>query len=475
MTTTEALFDLTAKIAAKRLAELPLTDYGNAERLVHQHAQDLHFAPGIGWLVWDGRRWARDQDGAAMRRAKATVRTMREEAAKLGEKGDDLWKHAQRSEAHARLGAAIALAESEEAVLVRAEGLDADPYLLTALNGTVDLRTGELHEHDRGHLLTKLAPVEYDSHARDERWERFLGEATAGDIELAEFLQRAAGYTLTGSTEEEVLFLAHGPAATGKSTFLEAFRAAFGDYATTADFETFLQRQGAGGPRSGIAQLAGARLVVSIEVDQGRRLAEALVKTITGGDTVRGSFLYHDSFEFVPAFKLWLAANHAPQVGDVDDAIWRRILRLPFEQPVPPERRDRTLKAHLRQPSAAVLAWAVQGCLAWQKRGLDAPDTVQRATADLRKEMDPLADFLEDRCVLEDGAQVTSADLWDAYQGWARNAGERDPLSRQGLVERLKARSMEQTSPRIKGRRTRAWSGIALQGGTPGTGGTGGS
>ena len=474
MTTTEALFDLTAKIAAKRLVDLPPTDYGNAERLVHQHAQDLRFAPGIGWLVWDGRRWARDQDGAVMRRAKATVRTMREEAAKLGEKGDDLWKHAQRSEGHARLGAAIALAESEEAVLVRAEGLDADPYLLTVLNGTINLKTGELHEHDRSDLITKLAPVKYDPNALDERWEHFLHQATAGDVELAGFLQRAAGYSLTGDTGEEVLFLAHGPAATGKSTFLEALKAALGDYATTADFETFLQRQGGGGPRSGIAQLAGARLVVSIEVDQGRRLAEALVKTITGGDTVRGSFLYHDSFEFMPAFKLWLAANHAPQVSDADDAIWRRILRLPFEQQVPPEGRDRTLKTHLREPSAAVLAWAVRGCLAWQQQGLDAPDTVQRATADLREAMDPLADFLEERCVLEQGAQVPSGDLYSAYQRWAGDTRVRDPLTQKELAERLRSRPIEQSRPYVDGRRTRVWSGIALRGSTHGTRGTAG-
>jgi len=446
---------------AKKVAELPFTDLGNAKRLVKVHGQDLRYSP-FGWLVWDGRRWRSDGDGAVMRRMHDTVASMRTEAANLGAKGDELWKHANKSESDQRLSAAVRQAQHLEAVLIPAVELDAHPYRLTALNGTVDLTTGELQAHSRGDLLTKLAPVEYDAGAVDPRWERFIGQTTGGDAELAGFLQRAAGYSLTGDTGEEVLFLAHGPAATGKSTLLETLKATLGEMAVTADFETFLKRRDGGGPRNGIAQLAGARFVASIEVDEGRELAEALVKTITGGDTVRGSFMYRDSFEFVPAFKLWLAANHAPAVSDDDDAIWRRIVRVPFDNQVPPGERDRTLKAHLRQPNAAVLAWMVEGCLAWQERGLDVPESVTAATETYRDAMDPLAEFLDQRCTLDPRASVPKAALHAAYEAWAREQGV-EPVSRQVLGKRLARAGAETGRAYVNGKRVWIWRGLTLR------------
>ena len=399
---------------------------------------------------------------------KQTVRAMSDNAARLGTTdGDDLWKHARRSEGRARIEAAIALAQSELRVIARANELDAEPYLLTVENGTLDLRNGELDVHDRAHLITKLAPVVYETGAHDPRWERFLAETTQGDVELLDFLQRFAGYCLTGDTSEEVLLFAHGPTATGKSTLLDALKGTLGEYAVTADFETFVRRRDGGGPRSGLAQLAGARLVTSLEVDKGKELAEALVKALTGGDPVRASFLYSDSFEYVPAFKLCLAANHAPTVSDDDDAIWRRILRVPFEHQVPPERRDRGLKAYLRRPNAAILAWALEGSLAWQAHGLGVPRAVNDATAAYRADMDPLSDFVAERCVLAPGARVSTAALWGAYLDWARDGLEREMLSRQGLAERLQTRHVRAQRARLDGRVTRFWSGIGLRDVTP--------
>jgi putative DNA primase/helicase len=223
-----------------------------------------------------------------------------------------------------------------------------------------------------------------------------------------------------------VLFMVLGPGATGKSTFLEAIKAVLGGYARTADFETFLKRRDAGGPRNDIARLAGARLVVSIEVDEGKRLAEGLVKMITGGDKVSARFLYQESFEFDPTFKLWLAANHAPIVRDDDDALWRRILRVPFDHVVPKAERDPTVKARLKNPATAgpaILAWLVRGCLAWQREGLGVPPAVESATAAYREEMDLIADFLADRCEVDSGATVRAEELQRTYQEWARAVG----------------------------------------------------
>lgn len=415
-----------ASVSAPPSESRPCTDLGNAERLIDQHGAGLRSCEGR-WLVWDGRRWCDDSTGEAQRRAVDTVRSMYREASTLvdAEARKALAGWARKSESRRRLGDMLELAKSLPGVPVRREELDAAPWSLNCANGTIDLRCGELRPHQAGDLLTRITPVSYDPAAwrpdAPSVWNSFLATVTGGDASLAAFLQRAAGYSLTGDTSEEVLFFVHGPAASGKSTFIDAVRAALGEYAATADFETFLARGVVGGVRNDIARLSGARFVASVEVDQGKRLAEGLLKTITGGDTVTARFLYQEAFEFAPQFKLWLVANDAPHVRDSDDAIWRRILRLPFEQVIPAGQRDPRVKATLRTDARAeVLAWAVQGCLAWQREGLRVPDVVTQATAAYRAEQDPLRDFLAECCVLAPHAWAATADLWDAYQEWGK-------------------------------------------------------
>jgi putative DNA primase/helicase len=335
---------------ASKVALLPTTDLGNAERLVAEHGHDLRFAHGLGWFTWDGRRWRRDSDGEVMRRMKRTVRAIYAHAAELDDADDrkKLTKWAMQSESEQRLHAAISLAKTELSVIVDPIRLDADPWLFNAANGTIDLRTGDFREHRRTDLLTRITGAAYDADAHSELWQSSLQRATGGDDELAGFLQRAVGYSMTGHTMEDRLFFAHGPTATSKSTLLEAVKSALGEYAMTADFETFLKRRGDGGIRNDIARLDGARLVLSIEVDEGKSLAEGLLKLLTGGDTVTARFLYHEAFEFQPAFKIWLAANARPRVSAADAAMWRRILQVPFTQVIPEAERDERVKLELR-------------------------------------------------------------------------------------------------------------------------------
>jgi putative DNA primase/helicase len=449
-----------------KTVHLHLTDAGNAKRLVAHHGADLRFChQWKSWVHWDGRRWVRDVTGEVVRRAKATIRAFLHEALKEADAKlkKQLVAFALHSESAERIKAMITLAQSEPGIPVIPTDLDADPWLLNCRNGTIDLRSGSLRPHDRKNLITKLAPVDYDPDARLPEWERLLVESTGGNADVEYFLQRAVGYSVTGDTGEEKLFFVQGPGATGKSSFLEAIKAALGDYATTADFEAFLVRHYAGGPRNDIARLAGARFVVSIEVDEGKKLAEGLVKMLTGGDTVTARFLYAEAFEFRPVFKLWLAANHAPRVRDDDDAIWRRILRVPFDRVVPEEKRDPKLKALLRNPSIAgpaILAWAVRGCLAWQNQGLGVPPVVLQATVSLRNEMDPLAEFLVDRCTLDPDAWCLSKDLWAAYGRWCEENGEKWPLDRRRFAERLRARGVHQSHRQ----RSRVWVGVGVGG-----------
>ncbi|MGI8803269.1 MAG: DNA primase family protein [Solirubrobacteraceae bacterium] len=449
------------------LDALTLTDAGNARRLVRDHDGELLYVPGLGWHEWDGRRFAPDRTGAVMRRAKATARALYDEA-----RADDdadtrklIAKHAARSESEPRLRAMIALAESEPEFVVEAAQLDAQPDLLNLLNGTLDLATGRLGAHDPRDRLTRLAPVKYDAGAVDERLDRFLGELfrdrPAEAPELVAYLQRVVGYTLTGHTGEERLFFLHGGTATGKSTFLGAFGTTLGDYATTADFETFVRQHGDGGIRNDIARLAGARLVTSLEVDDGRRLAEGLVKQITGGDTIAARFLYRESFEFRPAFKLFLAANSRPRVNASDDAIWRRIDQIPFTATVPVEKRDPELKRHLTsspEARSALLAWAVRGNAQWRRTGIATPASVRAYTDSYRAENDPLAEWIDARCELRPGLEATAAKLRASYEEFAGGSGEK-PVGTRSFAAALTSRGCEQT----RRKDARYWRGIDLQ------------
>lgn len=404
------------------------TDLGNAERLAAQHGRDLRYSYEKGtWYGWDGRRWLLDTGGEVERRAKQTVRTIYREAEREEEeeRRKALAQHATRSEGRARIDAMIALGQSEQGIPVQQAELDKDPWALNVLNGCVDLRTSELRPHRREDLITRLIEVEYDPAAKCPLREEFLRDIMAGDLELMAFLRRAAGYSLTGSTREQAFFLLHGTGSNGKSTFLETISTLLGDYAHTAEFSSFLKRRGES-VRTDIADLKGRRFVTAIEADPGRRLDESLVKALTGGDTINARHLYERAFQFAPEFKLWLAANHKPEIRGQDYAIWRRVRLIPFEVVVPPERQDKDLPAKLREELPGILAWAVRGCLEWLAGGLGEPERVKAATAEYREESDILADFLASTCREEHGSQVAASDLYARYRTWCEGNGERE-------------------------------------------------
>jgi putative DNA primase/helicase len=442
------------------------TDSGNAERLIDVFADDIRYCPVWGaWLIWDGCRWAKDDALRIEHLAGLALRAIHHEAAEAESeaKGTQLGKWALTSESAQRRRAAIECARSDPRIVVRPAQLDADPWLFTCLNGTVDLRTGLLRGHERADLITKLAPVKFDPQAELALWDRVLDEATEGSEEMQAFLQRLAGYSLTGVTTEEKLPFIYGPEATAKSTILEALKSAWGDYAQTADFDTFLKRSSVGSPRTDLARLAGARLVISIETEAGKRLADGLVKMITGGDRVVARRLYQDEFEFKPQFTLWWAANDAPRMSDRDGALWRRIVEIPFVHQIPKEGRDPRVKATLTNPALAgpaILAWSVRGCLEWQQEGLGVPPAVEQATEQLRDEMNPLRDFFAERCLFEAKALTPSKTLYAAYRNWGAANNERGLLTRREFGLRIGDRVHCESRHRRDGW---WWPGIRLQ------------
>jgi len=400
--------------------------------------------------------------------AKMTARSIKVEAAEESDKKKEraIWAWAMKSESAAGLKAMLFCAQHELAVLP--EKLDADPWALNTLSGTVDLRTGDWRNHHPADLITKLCPVVYDPGATLPLWDRFLKDATDDDPELIRFLARAVGYTLAGTTQEEKLFFIHGPTNSGKSTFMDAVKAMLGDYGLTADFETFLHRSRTGGPRPDIARLAGARMVCSVEVSEGKKLAEGLVKLLTGGDTVTARFLFRSDFEYLPQFTLWLAANAEPRIRHDDMALWRRVLKVPFDKTVPEDKRDPYVKATLRDPDIAgpaVLAWAVQGCLDWQAEGLQIPHRVREQTEAFRLQQDPLKEWAESCCYFSPAAWTSARDLRASYKTW----GEENGISERFLVRGkkwgagLRARGCWQKPRRDHGKTQKGWYGIGLQ------------
>ena len=402
------------------------TDVGNAERLVATHGRDIRWVPRWRcFVVWDGRRWCRDESGEVERRAKDVVRRMLHEAADLpADKRGPAMAHALKSETAARLKAMVDLCRSEIGVAISYRDLDQQPMHLAVRNGTLDLSSGELRPHDRAHLLTKLVDIEYDADATCPVWEHTLSVLFSGDQAVIDYVQRAVGYSITGDTREQVLHLCHGTGANGKSTMLDVLGLLAGEYGQQADFSTFLERRNDSGPRNDVARLAGARLVRSSEVGEHKRLNEGLIKSLTGGDTITARFLYSEDFEFQPQFKLWLAANHKPVIRGTDYAIWRRLRLIPFEVTIAPEQRDEALPRKLRAELPGILAWAVRGCQSWLEQGLNPPDRVALATADYRLESDVLARFIAERCEVGPGFQSRGGELYTAYKRWAEENGE---------------------------------------------------
>jgi P4 family phage/plasmid primase-like protien len=406
-----------------------LTDLGNAERFVRDHGASVRYCyPWGKWLVWAGSRWRRDEAGQVHRLAKETVRSIYREAssAEDEDRRKALAKHAAASESEAKIRAMLELSKSE--LPISPDELDADPWLFNTPNGTVDLRLGTLREHRREDLLTKMAGSEYRPDAAAPEWAAFLERVLPGD-QLRAFVQRAAGYSATGDTSEQCMFIDHGSGANGKSTFQEALAAALGDYAMRAPTEMLMAKR-AGGVPNDVARLKGARFVAASETEEGRRLAESLVKDLTGQDTISARFMRAEWFDFRPTHKLWLSTNHKPEIRGTDPAIWRRIRLVPWSVAIPPAEQDRKLLEKLRRELSGVLTWIVRGCLEWQREGLKAPDDVRRATAAYRTEMDVLGAFLQECCIVDPDSNVAAKDLYAAYKLWCQENGERAETQR---------------------------------------------
>lgn len=409
-----------------------LSDLGNAERLVILHGADLHYIPeNDAFFVWNGTRFVEDKNGEADRRAESTAKSILIEAHNEPDKdkSKDLASWALKSQNHGRLNAMLDRAKSQPGITIPITQFDSDPFKLNFLNGTLDLRSGSMRTHNPIELLSKQIQLNYDPKATCPLWLKFLDEIMDHGQELISYLRRCIGYSLTGDTSEQCLFVGYGKGANGKTVYTRTILGAMGgDYAINARAEAILARDRHAGATPDLARLRGARFVAINEIPSYARLDEARVKEMTGNDSVTARFLFADEFSFIPAFKLWISTNHKPVIKDVDEGIWRRMRLIPFTVTIPEEKQDAKLLQKLQAEWPGIIAWAVQGCLEWQAGGLQTPEAVRKATAAYRSEEDTLQPFFEDKCILQKDAKAGATDLYKAYKTWCEDAEEKPAM-----------------------------------------------
>jgi len=416
------------------------TDTGNSERLVALHGHHVRFNWGrLVWHVWSGKHWEEDRTGRMAQLAKSTARAIPGEAKHLtGEEYTKTLRWAASSESSGKRQATIDLARSEDGVPVQPHELDADPWLLNVANGTLDLRDGTLRPHRHEDLITRLIDVPYDPAATCLLFLDFLMRIFANDKDLISYVQRIVGYSLTGSIREQMVVIAFGSGSNGKSTLIGILRRLLGDYAREADSDSFMERK-TEAIREDIAALDGARFVAAAETGDGKRLSEALIKKMTGGERLRARRLYENGYEFMPQFKVWLSTNHRPEIHGAEFAIWRRIRLVPFNVTIPDNERDLDLPEKLATELPGILAWAVRGCMDWQRHGESPPAIVLQATNEYRRDMDLIGNWLEDRCELRRGVRETPKALYEDYTDYCAVAGD-TPLKQRTFAGKLSDR-----------------------------------
>lgn len=468
-----------------------------AERLLAWHGEDIKYAQGIGWLAWDGRRWAQDE-AMVSELGHATLRTMRlqasddyrEASAKVAAMmgaGDmnaiqaandalgrvkGLLKYIKGAQSARGVAGILASASTLPALRIKAEDLDKDPFLFNVANGTIDFRRSEIRSHDRRDLITKMGPCAYspEEDEYDQQWRQFLLAACQGSAPLVEWLRLIGGYSLTGDTSQEHLYFISGRPGSGKGTWLEAVRKVMGDYCGSTTFDTWCRREGPTTLRPDLASLRGLRMVSCSEVDASKKLDEGVISNATGNEAgITCRFLYKDQFTYDPLFKLWMVANDKPKANNVKEAtgLWRRLKLIPFDLAVSDGDKDPDVKRKFRdidRGAPAVLRFLVSGAIDYARIGkLVEPDLVRESTEAYREENNPIREFFAEHYIAtpkDPESYVTAASLRKAYEEWCKIEGIKYPISGKDMGRQLRQYGCVPGSTRISGQKAKTWRGL---------------
>jgi len=443
------------------IREEPATDGGNAQRLIRLHRNDIkHCHTFRKWMIWDGHRWKIDGDGSAYRFCDDVIREIYSETGNCADSKDrqDWAKFAIKSDSGRGYRDMLFLASFNKSVAITSDLLDTNSWILNTTNLTVDLKTFEAREPRREDLITKTVGTEYDLTAKCPIWIKFLERTFGGDKDLINYVQRAIGYSLTGSMVEQVYFFCHGTGANGKSVFLATLRALLGDYAKQASFDTFLIQHSAK-VRNDLAALVGARVITASEAEEGSRLSMQIIKSWTGGDPITARFLFGEDFTFKPEGKIWLAANTKPIISERNYAAWRRVHLIPFAVTIPLEEQDRELEVKLLAELPGILIWALKGLKEYHKIGLQPPEAVKAATDAYRRENDSLAAFVSECCEIQKLAICRNSDLFGAYLVFCQMGGEEAISQKKFSEDLIGLKGIKKTRDRSLGM---IWHGIQL-------------
>lgn len=438
-------------------------DMGNAERFVDLFGENVRYCyTEKKWYFYNSMRWSVDNLGVILRMADKCVEAMKAEA-KLylqadEESGGDMAKAFEKHMKSSRSNKSkkAMLNEIEHHLPILPIQMDRYKMALNTPSGIINLKNGDVKAHNPEYYFTKITSVDCAEAADCPRWLAFLDDIFADDKDLIRYIQKAVGYSLTGSTAEQCAFFLYGTGRNGKSTFIDVIRDVFGDYAANIQPETIMVKSSQSNAiNSDIARLKGARLVTSVEPNEGVRLNEGLLKQLTGDDTVTARKLYSEEFEFKPEFKLWMATNHKPIIRGTDTGIWRRIHMIPFNVQIPEDKVDKNLTHKLKAEMTAIFKWCIDGCLMWQREGLQMPAAVLKSVREYRREMDVISAFIEDKCTLEGTVQASM--LYAAYASWADSNNEYCMSNTKFSTELAKR------FEKIKGRNYNYFTGISIR------------
>ncbi len=405
-----------------------MSDRGFAQKVLEQCGNQIKYCiEDHHWYIWNGFIWSQDANGEIKRMAdrvadllKASIQAMPDSdpmkkpylkyIAAMGNtrKREDMLHYLQ----------------SLPGVSVSNSHFDKRSHLLNCRNGVINLRSGELLESNPDWLLTRQIEIEYDPTAACPVWLEFMKTITHDDMELIGYLQRAAGYSITGETNEEVVFFLYGTGCNGKSTFINAINSVLGKFARTMPSKTLMIVQNDNTASNDIAMLKGVRLAATTELPEGKRFNEELIKSLASQDIISARYLFKEYFEFSPTHKWWISGNHKPKIVGQDYGIWRRLKLIPFEITISPEKQDKNLKEKLEAELPGILRWMVEGAVEWYRNGLREPAKISEAVKEYRNEMDILGNFIAECCQTDSDAMIPVNNLYNLYKQYCETNGQ---------------------------------------------------
>ncbi|MDP4460398.1 phage/plasmid primase, P4 family [Staphylococcus hyicus] len=411
--------------------EYPIRSYddtGNADRFIDRYGELYKYSYiSNKFYIYDGTKWAVDDRGSIRRLIDEMIADMKNEKILVAEGVDEeeaqenfdkFYKKTRGTQSKKNITNELMHRQP-----VTPDDFDKDNMLLNVANGYIDLTSRELYPHDITQMFSQIANTDYSEKMQPAVWLDFLNDIFDGDKEVIRYIQKALGYSLTGSTREQVMFILHGKGRNGKSIFVETIAEILGDYSNNMQAKSLMVKKN-DNVNTDIARLSKARFVTSSEPNEGFRFDEGLIKQITGGDKVTARFLYAEEFEYTPKFKIWVSTNHKPIIRGTDDGIWRRLVLIPFEVQIPEEKVDKDLKYKLLREAPAILNWMTEGAYMWMQEGLEMPDKLKDASQSYRTEMDVVEQFIEEKCNRMKGARETGKKLYDEYKVWADENNE---------------------------------------------------